>query len=82
MDKSLLADATSTDDSPVSGYMLKEIARKKHSLFLCIAVARHLDLIFHRDVTSRGNYQQLPCVQSADRLLGISHQEEQPQREV
>lgn len=26
MDKSLLSDATSADDSPVSGYMLKEIA--------------------------------------------------------
>jgi hypothetical protein len=27
MDKGLLADATSTDDGPVSGYMLKEISR-------------------------------------------------------
>ncbi len=28
MDKGLLADATSSDDSPTPGYMLNEISRK------------------------------------------------------
>lgn len=37
MDKGLLNDATSTDDSPTPGYMLSEIARMYFITFLGIS---------------------------------------------
>lgn len=72
MDKSLLSDATSADDSPVSGYMLKEIARKAS---VCLFSFSALDFNC-LGLFLRGNYFELPCVLPADRLLRDSYQKE------
>ena len=47
MDKGLLNDATSSDDSPVSGYMLKEIASKYSLLFaICLYIYIYIYMCF------------------------------------
>jgi hypothetical protein len=69
MDKNMLAEATSSDDTPTPGYMLNEIARKYIDEFLIL----QFNIIIFRKIFCRIHIVQLSNKYTTSRIFAFEN---------